>query len=559
VPAKNGLSPHLERTSSFGSAVVNSLAGSFAVSRRTQSLLLFALLFALLLREVSDSDIWYHLVVGREIAASHTIPAQEFYLFPELGTPALFSAWGFGLLHYVAYQAAGYTGMAALNALLAASALTVLVSVARPDEDSPWYWPVILCVLAAVYAGLNFRLVYRPETTLFLMLAIELMLLERWLEDGRMARLGWLPLLSWGITQLHTTAVLLLLVYGAYVCHWAADVVRQRRLVRERAICLAAIGVAMLLLPVINPNGIEQYLVLIRLLSGQGSDFSGVAEYLPVWQTPYRPLFVALVLVALWACWRAPRRRLVDALVLAGFGYLAAKHVRNLGLFALMMMVPVARALLHHIARDTTTLAIVWQRTLAACLAVLGVSGLIAVTWLAGGWGVGMRTERFPVKAAEFIHRIAPGGNVMNFYHQGGYLAWALGPAYRVAIDGHFVRPSKARYYHDKVMLGDAEWEELLRRYEVGMVVTPATMPYSGVMIRLVERLAESPRWRLLSIESGGMLFATDGIGTELPALDKREIWRQVQREAGEILALLPDRQDARDALALAARHLESP
>lgn len=529
-----------------------------ALSRCAPALLLFVALCALLLREITDTDIWFHLVVGRELAASQAIPAREFYLFPVLGEPALFSALGFGLLHYAAYQAAGYAGMVIVNALIGAAAMTLLVCAARPEKESPWDWPVLLCVLALVYACLNFRLVYRPESTLYLALAIEILLLERWLSDGRIARLAWLPLLSWGITQFHTTAVLLMLVYGAYVFQWAVEVWRQRPAPRSAALWLAAIGAAMLLLPLINPNGVEQFLVLVQLVRGLGSDASRVIEYLPVWQTPYLKLFAALALIVAWAYWRAPRRRLVDALLLAGFGYLALKHVRNLGLFAWVALLPVSRTLLHHLARDTTALSVRWRRALAVGLALFGIAGLLAVTRY-GGWGVGVRAERFPVKAAELIRHVAPGGNVMNLFALGGYLAWELGPNYRVAMDGHFVRPSYANIYHDQVMQGKADWAELLDRHSVRIVVTSTTLPYSGRMVGLVERLADSPRWRLLSVEPGGLLFVADGLGADLPALDKREIWWQVQREAGAVVASAPERQPARDSLALAARRLASP
>ena len=55
---------------------------------------LLGLLVVLLLREISDPDIWGYLVVGREIANTLAIPTHEFYLFPAVGEPRCSPRWG---------------------------------------------------------------------------------------------------------------------------------------------------------------------------------------------------------------------------------------------------------------------------------------------------------------------------------------------------------------------------------------------------------------------------------------------------------------------------------
>lgn len=525
-------------------------SGAETLQRRSLLLLLLAFLGIVLLREISDPDIWFYLVVAREIVATLAIPAREFYLFPAIGEPAVFSALGFGLLHYAAYTLAGYFGMALLNALLVAGALTILAATALPRPASVGAWPPLLCVLAGAYALLEFRAVYRPETTLYLCLAVEILLLERWLADGRCRRLLWLPVLTWGITQLHTTAMLLTLVFGAYVCHCAVGGLRNRSAAPARqSAFVVAVGAAMLLLPLLNPNGGEQLLILFRTLS---AGTSNNIEFLATWSTEYRWHWVGLALVVTVAWFASPRRRLVDALLLAGFGWLAFRYVRNLGLFALVAVVPVSRTLVHHAA----TLAPEWRRRAGGGLAVAASVVFVAVTWANGGWGIGVRKGMFFEDAVPVIQRIARGGNVMNFFHHGGYLAWALGRDYRLAVDGHFVRPSFADEYHDRVMRADPDWESLLARFDVSIVATPATLPFSGALIPLVERLADDPRWRLLATEKAGLLFAADGVGSDIPALDKRQVWRQVQREADETLRTYPDHQQAIAARKLAQRRL---
>jgi hypothetical protein len=517
-----------------------------------QVLGLLGLLVVLLLREISDPDIWGYLVVGREIASTLAIPTHEFYLFPAAGEPATFTALGYSLIHYGAYALAGYPGMAVVNAFLIGGALAILIWVAGRFRPSVLEWPVLILVLAGAYACLYFRTFYRPESTLYLFLALEIYLLERWLDDRDNRRLLWLPVLSWGIAQLHTTALLMVAVYGAYACHWALCANwRPVSSAARQAALLIGIGAAMLVLPILNPNGIEQLLVNARI-TGRPN----LIEYLPVWSTIYRWHFVAIALVATVAWLLSPARRYVDVFLLMGLGWLAFRYHRNVGLFALVAIVPVARTLLHHAATGYAAIAPWRRRWIAGGLMVLGIAGLVGVTCLGGGWGVGIRAGTFPEEAVELIPRAIPSGNVMNYFHLGGYLAWALGPRYRLAVDGHLAHPSFAQEYHDRVMFGDPDWQALLARFDVRVIVTPATMTLVGDLIPLVERLAEDPKWLLVSFEDAGLTFVLEEPGDRLPAFNKRVVWQQVWREASAILAQFPDRQGARDALATAERHL---
>ena len=533
---------------------MSSLASGLAV-HPTRSSLLHAFLTVLLLREISDPDIWMYLVVAREAVSTLTIPTHEFYLFPVIGEPAAFSAIGYGLLHYFAYSVWGYAGMAVLNALLIASALTVLGSVARPRAATAWDWPVLLCVLAGAYAYLNPRTYYRPESTLFLLMSVEILLLERWLVDRNDKRLFLLPLLALGLAQLHTTALLLVVVYGAYVCEWATGATwKPLSAFARRATLLALVGVAMLAFGLVNPNGLQQ-------LTAQSSNLvqrPAIVEYLPVWSTIYRWHFMSLAMIAVAAWLLSPTRRIVDALMLAGFGWLAFNYLRNLGLFALVAVVPVTRTALHHANLRAASIGRPYRRWIARGLMITGAGALIAITWGAPGWGVGVRDGSVPNKAAEELTRVTSSGNIMNLFHLGGYLEWALGNRYRVAMDGHGPLSSYASEYHNRVLRADPDWESLLGKYQVEAVVTTAILPFSGERIPLVERLVDDPHWLLVSVEQAGLLFIKDRPNIAKWALNKRLVWRQMEFEAAIVLLWSPDSQAARDAIALANRRLNA-
>ena len=63
------------------------------------STIFFVLVF-FFYRPIEDYDIWFHMVVGREIVESGKIPDRMFYLLPLMGEPRVFIEWGFGLIYY---------------------------------------------------------------------------------------------------------------------------------------------------------------------------------------------------------------------------------------------------------------------------------------------------------------------------------------------------------------------------------------------------------------------------------------------------------------------------
>jgi hypothetical protein len=61
----------------------------------------FGLVGISLLRKLFDPDVWFHMVVGREVIRRMGIPPYEFYILPRLGEPGEFHEWGFGVLYYL--------------------------------------------------------------------------------------------------------------------------------------------------------------------------------------------------------------------------------------------------------------------------------------------------------------------------------------------------------------------------------------------------------------------------------------------------------------------------
>jgi hypothetical protein len=530
----------------------------------------------LCLRQFSDPDIWFHLVIGREIAALGALPAQEFYIFGALGEAAHYPAPGFDLLQYALFRLGGWGAMALFNAGAFVATLWLLRRAALTAAPAGPAGPACALALALVFLGLNIRFVFRPEIALFLLLGLELWILERWLARGERRALWLLPLFSWLITQIHTTWILLFLVFGAYATHRLAALAFSPgrswpALGREAALVLA-LALAMALLPAANPYGLSQVTVLLpaglfegsasatpgaaqleALASVFGQGANGLVEYLPIFETGYWPHFLLLA-VAVAASGLAVRRlRICDILMLLGLGSLAVSNARNIGLFAMACAIPLVHGFTALLAGLERRPAGLWHPA-----AVYGLAGALAIgaTLSEQNWGIGPKPGDMPEAGTRILRNQLPAGNVFNFFHLGGYLAWELGPAFKVAMDGHFVRPTAADALHDRFFRADPDWRRIADDFSVMAIVTPATLPYSGQLIPLVRELARDPQWRLVAVEEAGLTFLREHPAFTAPALAKEAVWQQVLREAEATLAAHPGQAGARDAIAMAQQHL---
>lgn len=501
----------------------------------------FCIFFLLFLHAVEDPDIWFHLAIGRAVWEQGAVPAQEFYLFTRLGQPAEFHEWGFGLAYYLIQQAAGISGMIVANALLGATTLWLLYRAARGSGVSAW------SALTATSAGfwlMEFRFVQRPEDFLYLALAATLFFTERYRRSGDWRHLLPIPLVGLLLAQLHPSVLMLGLVLGAYV----TEAVARRGAALKQVLPLAATLLATLAISLLNPYGIEQLILPIKF-AGETELLADIAEFLPALSTEYAYRFIAGIVLGLLALLGVRRRfSLAQWLMLVAFALLAWQHVRNIALLGLALVLPLATAL------DGLTAARRQRMPLAVAALLLVAVDALPRHRLA--WDI--EPTSAPLRGAEIVARETAGGNVLNFYHLGNYLAWRLGGSHRVLIDGRNFRSNPALRLHDSLLLASPGWQGALNRFGIVAVVTPATLPYSGDFIPLAFELANTPGWRLAGREPAGLAFVRDPRRGGGDCATQREVWLQAEEELKENLRTYPDSPASRRSLDITTKRLRS-
>ncbi len=493
-----------------------------------------------LLRKLFDPDIWWHMVVGREVIRHMHVPDHEFYILPRLGEPGEFHEWGFGVFYYLVEHYSGYVGMAIANAAIGCGILLCLYFAAHSKTRMEWWQslPVIALVLWVIEPRLNFR----PETLLYLLLAAEIFLLENYLAQKKLAWLIPLPVFTWLLSQGHPSAIFLIGVFGIY----ALQAVFSSAEKIKTAGTLGIITLAMAVAATLNPYGLHQLLMPFYAISNDEL-LKSVTEFLPVLQTEYAPQFIAIAAVGSIAILFAPQRRLVDFLLFLPFAFLAFRYARNTALLGIVAYVPISNALTIWVARLTKTSA--HKRIIALLSAAAGIAG-IAVIGASSMWGVGIYEENTPYKSAPLLKRFVAQGNVLNFYHLGNYLAWELDRP--VFVDGKNYGTNRAVELHDAIFRADPGWQNVIQLFNIQAIVTPVTLGFSGEIIPLLNVLENDPDWVLVGQEKAGLMFVKNTGQERIATLPKKVIWHQAIEELNGTIELYPKSKEAYRSLSTA-------
>jgi hypothetical protein len=516
----------------------------------------FVLLTALTLaicKKIYDNDIWYHLTIGREIFTTLKIPATEFFVYPLLGEPTSFHEWGFAVFYYALYRWLGFAGMSLANGLMGALTLLLFFVAAKRQN---WHLPALL--LAPLFWLVDFRLMYRPEMFFFIFLALEIYFLERYSVEKHWKWLYFLLPLGMCLNHFHPSAFFLLVVVGAYCVQFILEQYRRDGKLSQSLVGkLLGIFAATLLLSGVNPYGFQQTLLPLKFV--QSTEYLQlVGEFVPTFQTPLKVPYIIVVITGLIALIFQRQRRIADWLLFLFFGYLGVRYNRNVAIFALTTYIPVARTISEQASRFPALSTKMARNVGWSCVAIAMSATIFTVT-RKETWGIGVLADRFPEKAASIISGLQPSGRLFNSYDSGGYFAWRLYDRYLVSIDGRHYTMDKSFVENNQVFQTKKGWQNVLAGYQVSTIFTPATSPYTGVLVDLLAYLDEDEGWVLVSAEPSGLLYTRkEALLSKLPGWrmpDQNLAWWQVIKEAEQI-TVAPGRADAYLSMSIAYFHL---
>lgn len=505
-------------------------------SARQIALLYLVLLFAAiavgLLRwpiVAVDTDLWYHLNAGRQMAAERALPAGAFFSFLRPSPVGLDYYWLAQLGLYGTHALGGPVALVWLRAALALATLGFALAslrTGRPRESLPY--AAFVFTLAGLYVLVRFTAI-RPHAASYLLIAVFLYLLE-----SRRALLA-LPVLALLWANLHGIEYpVMLLILGAYTAEWllarigAAPAARPAtpRELAAVAVAIACVlgtphGLALLAAPFAAVSFASQYIAELRPVD-PGSLLSFGQEGLLVTRETLRSLLLLLAGVAALASLRRATLRPAHLLLLAGGIALLARMERFSIEFTLLALPLLGAFRPPALAFGPPPIAfrppLIGQgelpRWLASALIVLAVC--LPFRYLGALFDARCTfpvcTRDLPTGAVAFLTRVGATGDVLNHPNHGGYLEWELFPRQKIFVDLQtpFLFPDGAVFAADQAFQDPVVLGALVAAYHPAFLVVPNKL-------RGFEQLVASfPDYAPVFVDDAAVLYASSGQNPEL-------------------------------------------
>gem|GEM_PF-6532978 len=419
-----------------------------------------ALLLALVATPVLiiHNDLGWHLRSGEMILASHGVPFTDPWSINTHGFPWLNSSWGWDCIVWTVYQAFGLTGLLSVSALLSAVLVGFVVSTSEAaGAKTALALPVGLGMMFALltYELPEAPVSIAPQTTTLLLLALLQHRLQR--SEGRQP--WWGPLLFVAWANLHGGFVAgqlaVAVAFGERILRFGkAGLTRETLLVG-----------ACLLVPVISPYGIGNYVYVLRHLGSAANDM--IFEWQPY--SPWQSILVSMFIVGFLASLFDRGVRRSGALCIQGLVWLVLglQHQRNMALFlvsATPLLAVGASSLLRADMR-----ALVPGRVASAASALLVLLSPAVVRSQFSG-DVDWPSQMYPKQEIAYLIDHLGGRRFYNHWNFGSFLIFDAAGRLPVFIDGRGATaypPSLLQEMRDVPLL------QILDKYQIEVALIP--------------------------------------------------------------------------------------
>ena len=408
--------------------------------RKVLIALVFLLVFFIVLTPPQDADMWWHLAAGREMTEQGRILTTDIFSYTHDGENWTNAFWLSDIFLFLAYELAGYLGIALLAALIAVITMAVIY---RHTSHSPF--PLSLLIILVATFAIAPVWTPRPQIFSFLLLAILNYGLKE--KEGFILKRPWLLIVIFILwANLHGGFIWGFLLLFAVIFGNGLDYLSKRE--NSHSVpqlfqlgnwtVIAALAIA------INPNGFSLWKlpfytvdVSIQSITEWGSpDFHRLDLHPILW-------LIFLLIIGMGTSTKAIGWS--SLLKVIGFSYMAFVSQRGIGPFVVVAAPVVITTLRHVWVEWSSILSRLFtrkqSRPIAATFAIflnLVILGLFVVLTLLRAYSVSTFEQvhsGLPLKAVAWIRENQPDGRMFNAYNWGGYLQWQL-PEYPVFIDG---------------------------------------------------------------------------------------------------------------------------
>ena len=470
--------------------------------RKVVEVYVFAYVFFLASRPISDGDFWWHLKTGEFILQNRAVPRTDFYSFTNYGKAWVAHEWLSEAIFYAIYSVIGFNGLICIFALLTALAFWIVF---KRSEAHP-----IVAGFAVILGALTVlpTIGVRPRVFTLLLASIFLALLNRYMRDSESRAIWWLVPLMVLWVNLHGGFLLGFVLIGLTIAGMVLDAWSNSLRPPGAVYKLVMVLAACLVVAVLNPHGFHIFAFPFEIFFSPVQQRAIVDWFSPDFhQRELLPLAL-LILFTVAALALSPKRpRPSEVLLFLATLFMTLKSYRHMAIFSL-----VAAPLLATYSQSWLESIDVSRRLferkpeagkfgLQAVLLLLPL--LLFVGVLKSRVYVPLTQDRagVPLQAVAFMKEQNILGNTFtdpNIW--GGYLIWAM-PSNPVFIDGRIdMYGDQFVTEHLGIVYGTIGWREPFDRYGVKNVIAE---PKSV----LARELRESGEWREVYQDSMAVVF----------------------------------------------------
>ena len=465
-------------------------------------ILVFLLVVLAAARTPLDSDMWWHLRAGQTTWETGKPVLVDHFSTTRFGEKWINHSWLAEVGMYLVYRSTGTYGLGVGSALLAALSMLIIFLM----MDGPALLKAFLIIPGILVAAI----VWAPRPQLLSLVLFALLLFLLYLYKWKQKNILWvLPILFIFWSNLHGGFALGLILLGTVIVgellNHALGFIGEEILNWRKILTLSAWSVVSILAVLVNPNGLDTWLIPFQTVGVQA-----LQNFISEWASPdfhefFQQPFIWL-LIGILAAIGFSGRRLdgSDFFTVGLFAYLSLIARRNYGPFALVATPVLSRYLwaagqswlerepaislldwfrkkarvkpklsgnqpLNRALQKAINLSFIAVLALAACIKCYITSNPILVDTLL--------KKNYPVAAVKWIDEQHPAGPMLNEYNWGGYLTWFLRD-YPVFIDG------RTDLYGDEIIgqwisvveAGEG-WQEFLDRWKIRLILVEPGRP----------------------------------------------------------------------------------
>ncbi len=454
-----------------------------------------------------DGDLPRHLLTGKFILETKTVPSTEPFAYPYQGKPYVSHEWLADVIFYLVYKYTRLAGIAILSALLLATTFCILYT--YTSSISELRFPTLILVIwGAAATSLNW--VTRPHLISMLFLTICLIWLDKLVREEKKIKLWLFPLLMLIWSNMHGEFIAGMLAMLAYLVGWIWDYLFTKEPAKKSIgkNLFFATGLSFLA-SLINPAGFGPWKTLIgfvnnsylmsRMYEARPPDFS---------QPEFMVLLGLLAFSIFILAIKKYKISTSQAFLLAGFSAMSLMAGRNVHLYGIVAPFVLAGAvsqdhkfvLLHRLensirSAERNLRGIVWP-LIAIAASILALSGKPAQKLY------NFDPNIFPVNATKWIMMNPQQGNMFNDLNWGGYLALHLWPEQSVFVDSMADTTGELTSAYESVITLSSNRKAILSEYQVEWAVIQSSSLLAGEL--------EAEGWATLYEDDTAVIFRSN-------------------------------------------------